>query len=107
MARTIMIMRVERGDMSFPVSRGRPSTRSRLARGVARDKDGMEATLVPKHGYHMEWVNFSGLRGRGAVALFLCAQAARRFLAKRARDLRASSGTWSSAWAAISRFRAG
>jgi len=34
-------------------------------------KTGMEATLVPKHGYHMEWVNFSGLRGRGAVALFL------------------------------------
>jgi len=34
-------------------------------------KAGMEATLVPKHGYHMEWVNFSGLRGRGPVALFL------------------------------------
>ncbi len=34
-------------------------------------KTGMEATLVPKHGYHMEWVNFSGLRGRGAVALFV------------------------------------
>ena len=34
-------------------------------------KTGMEATLVPKHGYYMEWVNFSGLRGRGAVALFL------------------------------------
>ncbi|HEY6239270.1 MAG TPA: undecaprenyldiphospho-muramoylpentapeptide beta-N-acetylglucosaminyltransferase [Burkholderiales bacterium] len=34
-------------------------------------KTGMEATLVPKHGYEMAWVSFSGLRGRGPVALFL------------------------------------
>ena len=34
-------------------------------------KTGMEATLVPKHGYPMAWVSFSGLRGRGPVALFL------------------------------------
>ena len=34
-------------------------------------KTGMEATLVPKRGYDMAWVSFSGLRGRGAVALFL------------------------------------
>jgi UDP-N-acetylglucosamine--N-acetylmuramyl-(pentapeptide) pyrophosphoryl-undecaprenol N-acetylglucosamine transferase len=34
-------------------------------------KTGMEATLVPKHGYDMAWVNFSGVRGRGPVAFFL------------------------------------
>lgn len=30
-------------------------------------KAGMEATLVPKHGYKMAWVRFSGLRGKGLV----------------------------------------
>ena len=34
-------------------------------------KTGMEATLVPRHGYDMAWVSFSGVRGRGPVALFL------------------------------------
>ncbi len=34
-------------------------------------KTGMEATLVPKHGYDMAWVSFSGLRGKGPAALFL------------------------------------
>jgi len=34
-------------------------------------KTGMEATLVPKHGYDMAWVSFSGVRGRGPVAFFL------------------------------------
>jgi UDP-N-acetylglucosamine--N-acetylmuramyl-(pentapeptide) pyrophosphoryl-undecaprenol N-acetylglucosamine transferase len=34
-------------------------------------KDGMEATLVPKHGYEMEWLRFSGLRGKGIVRVAL------------------------------------
>src|SRR5258706_807860 len=34
-------------------------------------KAGMEAALVPKHGYDMAWVSFSGVRGKGPVALFL------------------------------------
>jgi UDP-N-acetylglucosamine--N-acetylmuramyl-(pentapeptide) pyrophosphoryl-undecaprenol N-acetylglucosamine transferase len=34
-------------------------------------KDGMEATLVPKHGYDMEWLRFSGLRGKGLVRIAL------------------------------------
>ncbi|HEY6722189.1 MAG TPA: undecaprenyldiphospho-muramoylpentapeptide beta-N-acetylglucosaminyltransferase, partial [Burkholderiales bacterium] len=34
-------------------------------------KTGMEATLVPKHGYEMAWVSFSGLRGKGPATLFL------------------------------------
>jgi UDP-N-acetylglucosamine--N-acetylmuramyl-(pentapeptide) pyrophosphoryl-undecaprenol N-acetylglucosamine transferase len=31
----------------------------------------MEATLVPKHGFEMAWVRFSGLRGKGVVAKLL------------------------------------
>ncbi|PWT74390.1 MAG: undecaprenyldiphospho-muramoylpentapeptide beta-N-acetylglucosaminyltransferase [Proteobacteria bacterium] len=34
-------------------------------------KDGMEATLVPKHGYAMEWIRFAGLRGKGMVRMAL------------------------------------
>jgi len=34
-------------------------------------KDGMEATLVPRHGYEMQWIRFSGLRGKGIVRLAL------------------------------------
>lgn len=30
-------------------------------------KTGMEATLVPEHGYEMSWVRFSGLRGKGLL----------------------------------------
>ena len=32
-------------------------------------KNGMEATLVPKQGYTMEWIRFSGLRGKGIRGL--------------------------------------
>src|SRR5437016_7580971 len=34
-------------------------------------KTGMEAALVPKRGYDMAWVSFSGVRGRGLLALML------------------------------------
>ncbi len=34
-------------------------------------KTGMEATLVPKRGYDMAWVSFSGLRGKGPLAFLL------------------------------------
>lgn len=34
-------------------------------------KEGMEATLVPKHGYDMQWIRFSGLRGKGPVRMAL------------------------------------
>ena len=52
---------------------------------------GMEATLVPGHGYEMAWVRFSGLRGKGLAALALLPlrllmafwQAARAILAHR------------------------
>lgn len=34
-------------------------------------RNGMEATLVPKHGYAMEWIRFAGLRGKGPVRMAL------------------------------------
>lgn len=34
-------------------------------------RDGMEASLVPKHGYDLEWIRFSGLRGKGLVRMAL------------------------------------
>ena len=34
-------------------------------------KTGMEAALVPKRGYDMAWVSFSGVRGRGPLAFLL------------------------------------
>jgi UDP-N-acetylglucosamine--N-acetylmuramyl-(pentapeptide) pyrophosphoryl-undecaprenol N-acetylglucosamine transferase len=32
-------------------------------------KEGMEATLVPRHGYRMDWIRFSGLRGKGLLRM--------------------------------------
>jgi UDP-N-acetylglucosamine--N-acetylmuramyl-(pentapeptide) pyrophosphoryl-undecaprenol N-acetylglucosamine transferase len=32
---------------------------------------GMEATLVPRHGYEIAWVRFAGLRGKGLLAKLL------------------------------------
>lgn len=54
-------------------------------------KTGMEATLVPKHGYEVAWVRFSGLRGKGIVRAALLPfnlliafwQSARAILARR------------------------
>lgn len=34
-------------------------------------KDGMEATLIPKHGYEMQWIRFSGVRGKGFMRMAL------------------------------------
>jgi UDP-N-acetylglucosamine--N-acetylmuramyl-(pentapeptide) pyrophosphoryl-undecaprenol N-acetylglucosamine transferase len=34
-------------------------------------REGMEARLVREHGFEMAWVRFSGVRGKGAVSLFL------------------------------------
>ena len=31
------------------------------------NRNGMESELVPRHGYEMQWVSFSGLRGKGLV----------------------------------------
>ena len=34
-------------------------------------RTGMEATLIPQHGYSVEWIRFSGLRGKGLIRMVL------------------------------------
>ena len=69
---------------------------------------GMEARLVPQHGYEMAWVKFSGVRGKGLLRMaMLPLQAAARLLAERARRSSGTGPTWCWAWAAIIAFPGG
>ncbi|MGP1676518.1 MAG: undecaprenyldiphospho-muramoylpentapeptide beta-N-acetylglucosaminyltransferase [Burkholderiales bacterium] len=92
MQRTIMIMAGGTGGHVFPALAVAKYLSEQGWRVVwLGAKTGMEATLVPKHGYEMAWVRFSGLRGKGLLrALALPAnlllafwQSARAILARR------------------------
>ncbi len=70
MAHTIMIMAGGTGGHVFPALAVADCLREQGWRVVwLGAKTGMEATLVPKHGYDMAWVRFAGLRGKGPLPL--------------------------------------
>ena len=68
MSRTLMIMAGGTGGHVMPALAVADHLRNEGWKVVwLGTRNGMEATLVPKHGYEMAWINFSGLRGKGLL----------------------------------------
>ncbi|MBU0593048.1 MAG: undecaprenyldiphospho-muramoylpentapeptide beta-N-acetylglucosaminyltransferase [Gammaproteobacteria bacterium] len=68
MSRTLMIMAGGTGGHVMPALAVANCLRDEGWKVIwLGTRNGMEATLVPKHGYEMAWINFSGLRGKGLL----------------------------------------
>ena len=72
MNRTILIMAGGTGGHIFPALAVADELKSRGWRVVwLGSKAGMEARIVPDHGYAIEWLRFGGLRGKGLIRMEL------------------------------------